>query len=578
MTAANAGQALATVLVEELVRNGLAHACLAPGSRSTPLALALVDHPGIRTHVLLDERSAAFCAVGIAKATGTAAAVACTSGTAAANLHPAIVEADRSRTPLLVLTADRPPELRATGANQTIDQIKLFGDTVRFFAEVGVPEALAGSVRYWRSTACHAWGCAHGQPGGPVHLNLALRDPLVPVPDAAGFPHTLDGRPGGRPWTATSRSAAVPPAEDVGTLRGIVATAERLLVVAGETPGGAGPALALAERAGWPLLADPLSGVRRGTMAVGCYEALLRQRGFAQDMQPDAVIRVGRPSASKPLGDLLTGLPPGVPQVVIDPDGDWADPGRSASWILRADPRVLDLVGESGSPPRAWTTEWLRADLEARTAIDEVLDAREAPSEPRTARDLAAWCPIGGTLVVASSMPVRDLESFMAPRAGLRILGNRGASGIDGFVSTTLGAALAARGAGPTVALAGDLSMLHDQNGLLLARGEPVEAIFVVVNNDGGGIFSFLPQAELPAHFERLFGTPQGLSFADLARAYGCDHRAVTAAGDLVTALDDAVEAGGVQLVEVATDRAENVALHRELWAAVSPGRPPPSA
>jgi len=542
MNAANAGQALATVLVDELVRNGLAHACLSPGSRSTPLALALVENPAVRTHVLLDERSASFCAVGIAKATGTAAAVACTSGTAAANQHPAVVEADRSRTPLLVLTADRPPELRATAANQTIDQIKLYGDAVRFFAEVGLPEALAGSVRYWRSTACHAWGRAHGSPGGPVHLNLALRDPLVPVPDAAGFPHPLDGRPGGRPWTATSRSLAAPTGEDVAALRGIVAAAERLLIVAGETPGGAGPALGLAERAGWPLLADPLSGVRSGVMAVGCYEALLRQPGFARDLQPDAVVRVGRLGASKPLGEVLAGLDPGVPQVVIDPDGDWADPGRSASWILRADPRVLDLVGEPGGPPRAWTTEWLRADLEARAAIDAVVDASVAPSEPRTARDVAAWCPIGGTLVVASSMPVRDLESFMAPRTGLRVLGNRGASGIDGFVSTTLGAALAG-GAGPIVALAGDLSMLHDSNGLLLARGEPVDAVFVVVNNDGGGIFSFLPQADLPAHFERLFGTPQGLPFADLSRAYGCGHRAVTAAGELIPALDDAIEA-----------------------------------
>src|SRR3979411_487 len=268
MKALNAGQALATVLVDELVRNGLAGACIAPGSRSTPVAMAFAAHPGVRIRVLIDERSAAFCALGIAKASATPAVLLCTSGTAAANFHPAVIEADRSRTPLLVLTADRPPELRGTGANQTIDQIKLYGDAVRWFAEVGVPEALPGSVAVWRSAARRAWAEAAGSPAGPVHLNLAFRDPLVPVADDAGVPDPLDGTAGGEPWTRSGSSPAGMAAGDVQRLREIIASAERCLVVAGEAPGGAAGARGFAESGGWPLLADPLSGARPGALAL----------------------------------------------------------------------------------------------------------------------------------------------------------------------------------------------------------------------------------------------------------------------------------------------------------------------
>lgn len=267
MKALNAGQALATVLVDELARCGLAHACIAPGSRSTPLAMAFAEHPAVRVEVIVDERSAAFAALGIAKATGRPAAVVCTSGTAAANFFPAVVEASESRTPMLVLTADRPPELRDTGANQTIDQVKLYGNAVRWFCEVGVPEAQAGSVAYWRSTACHAWAAATGSPAGPVQLNLAFREPLVPVADRAGFPHPLDGRPAGAPWTQVVHGLVIPDADAVAALATEVASVARGLIVAGE---GADRGIAaaglceLAEVAGWPVLADPLSGFQIG--------------------------------------------------------------------------------------------------------------------------------------------------------------------------------------------------------------------------------------------------------------------------------------------------------------------------
>jgi 2-succinyl-5-enolpyruvyl-6-hydroxy-3-cyclohexene-1-carboxylate synthase len=333
--------------------------------------------------------------------------------------------------------------------------------------------------------------------------------------------------------------------------------------VAGEAPGGSAGAQALAASGGWPLLADPLSGARRGATAISAYEAILRHPGFAGAMRPDLVVRVGRMGASKPLASYLG---PDVPQVVVDPDGDWADPGRSARWIIRTDPSELPSLVER-SDPHPWTQRWLEAEAAACAAIDAVLDAEDSPSEPRTARDLAAWCPDGATLVAASSMPIRDLESFMRPRSGLRVIANRGASGIDGFVSTTLGAALAGRG--PTVALAGDLSMLHDQNGLLLARSGSVDAVFVVVNNDGGGIFSFLPQAEFPGDFERLFGTPHGMPFEAVAALYRCGYRRVERAAGLTAAVGEALSAGGVHLVEVPTERTANVALHRRIWRAV---------
>ena len=397
-----------------------------------------------------------------------------------------------------------------------------------------------------------------------MHLNLAFRDPLVPVADEAGFPYPLDGRPGEEPWTRTGPPPSGMTSEDARRLRAIIASAERCLVVAGEAPSGGAGARVLAESGGWPLLADPLSGARSGVTAVSAYEALLRHPGFVTDMRPDLVVRAGRTGASKPLANYLG---PDVRQVVVDPDGDWADPTRSAEWIIRADPSTLpSLVEPSG--PRPWTQRWLEAERAARTAIDAVLDGEDFPSEPRAARDLAAWCPDGATLVAASSMPIRDLESFMRPRSGLRVIANRGASGIDGLVSTTLGAALA--GPGPTVALAGDLSMLHDQNGLLLARSGNVDAVFVVVNNDGGGIFSFLPQADFPGDFERLFGTPHGMSFEAVAGLYRCGYRRVERAAGLTGAVGDAWSAGGVHLVEVPTERTANVALHRRIWQEVS--------
>ena len=581
MRAANPSHALALVVVDELARGGVTDAVLAPGSRSTALAMALHDDERIRLHVEIDERSAAFLAVGLARCSGVPAAVVTTSGSAVANLHPGVVEADTGRVPLIVLSSDRPPELRHTGANQTIDQLKLFGDAVRHFVEVGVPADRDGEVAYWRSTVCRLLAASRGLAGppGPVHANLAFREPTVPLADdgravPASFPHVLDGRDGGRPWVAVARAPRLLDDDDIEALAARLSAVERGLVVVGQGSADTDPVLALARGLGWPVVAEPASGARRGPEVIAAAHHLLSHPGFAGAHRPDLVLRVGRAGLSPALSRLLGTE---VPQLLLDGDGGWEDPDRSVAELLAVDVadtcrRLAAQVGQGATPAAlaggAWLTSWLRAEAAARAALDAELDAEVTPSEPRVARDVVAGVPDGATLVVASSMPIRDVERYAAPRHGVRMLANRGASGIDGFVSTVLGVALCDRG--PVVALAGDLSLLHDANGFLLHPGaDGLDAVFVVVDNDGGGIFHFLPQAAFPASFERVFGTPHGRDLADLARLHRLGYAAVAGADELPGALTAALEAGGIQLVHVRTDRHANVELQRRLTAAV---------
>jgi 2-succinyl-5-enolpyruvyl-6-hydroxy-3-cyclohexene-1-carboxylate synthase len=535
----------ARVLVDELARQGLRDAVVAPGSRSAPLAYALAAHDRVRLHVRHDERSAAFLALGLALGSGRPAAVVCTSGTAAANLHPAVIEADLSAVPLVVLTADRPPELRGTGANQTIDQVGLYGRSVRWFAEVGVPEGRDGEPRYWRSLAARAAAEARGALGGapgPVHLNCPLREPLVGEPAAAS---------GGAGAVVADRTPVV---ADLTA----VTRAERGVVVAGH---GAPDGLpALAEVVGWPLLAEPHSGARTGPAALCSHDALLRHEPFAAAHRPEVAVVGGKPGLSR----ALLGWLDGVRQVAATRPGRFADPARNASEVVVADAVVAEPAPGAGR----WLATWRDADAVATGAIDALLDADEAPSEPRTARDLGACLPDGTALVAASSMPIRDLDAFLRPRDGLRVLSNRGASGIDGFTSTAAGVALVHDG--PVCAIAGDLSLLHDAGGLLVPPGGPrADLVAVVLNNDGGAIFSLLPHAG-HADFERLFGTPHGIDLAMLAATYRAGHRLVDRAADLAGAVGAARADGGIQLVEVRTDRVANAALHRRLLAAVS--------
>ncbi len=632
----NPSTAFASVLVDELARCGLREAVLAPGSRSAPLAMALWErsrHPrggeardpgggagGIRLHVRIDERSAAFLALGLAKASGRPVAVVCTSGTAAAHFHAAVIEADESGVPLIVLTADRPPELRDTGANQTIDQLKLYGAAVRWFSEAGVPEARTGQVAYWRSLACRAWACASGALGGfpgPVHVNVPLREPLVPdAPQGSGgtgaagpsWPEPLDGRPGGAPWTAVpagspagaaTRPMSHPPgpgplnATSTWTSALELPWTERGVVVCGDGDYDPAPLLRLAGEAGWPVLAEPSSGARRGPNALSAYPYLLELPEFLAGHRPDLIVSAGRPGLSRGQIAFLGRAGPASRHVVIaQGPGRWADPTRSATdvaaavrlaWKARPGREAAPAEAAPGraGPGRAgpgsrgertgWLGSWLAADVAARAAANAILDADGALSEPRLARDLAAALPSGSLLWVASSLPVRDLDHHLAPRAGLRVLASRGASGIDGLVSTAIGAALAHQtaGGGPAAALLGDLAVLHDAPGLFLGPDEPrPDLAIVVINNDGGGIFSALEQAAFPGPFERVFGTPHRARLDHLAASAGIPHSLLERAAELPTAL----RGQGLRIIEVAADRAAGTALRARLRDAAGRG------
>lgn len=567
---------LLRALCDELARCGVAGAVTSPGSRSTPVVLSLARAGGFPVFSQIDERSAGFFALGLAKATGRPAVLACTSGTAAANYLPAVIEASEARVPLIVLTADRPPELRATGAGQTIDQVKLYGDAVRLFTEVGVDVATPQTLRWIRALACRAVWTARGPRPGPVHLNLPLREPLVLDGPLRDDEPGAGGRPDGRPWVGhlprTSDAA-----EAARTLAPLVSAAPRGVVVLGrgERPASAAGAVsplasaasAFSAATGWPLLADPLSGARSGTGAIAHYDALLRIPAFARAARPRAVLRVGDLPTSKPLREWLAGLD--AVQVLVDPDGAWQDPAQVCDLTLDAEPAALlrALADGATTPPEPdWTRAWLGADARAAGALAATLG--DDLSEPRIALELGASLPPEATLVVASSMPVRDLETVAPARdAPLRVLSNRGANGIDGTIATAYG--VAAASPGPVVLLTGDVTLAHDAGSLLTATRIGVPLTVVLVDNGGGGIFDFLPVADETAEFETHVATPPGLDVAGLAQAYGLHLLPVEDLAGLRAAVEYGLSSDGTQIIHARTDRAENVALHRELWDAV---------
>jgi 2-succinyl-5-enolpyruvyl-6-hydroxy-3-cyclohexene-1-carboxylate synthase len=537
-----------------------------PGSRSTALVLAITGLPEAPLRMAIDERSAAFHALGWAKAVGRPAAVVTTSGSAVASLLPAVVEADLAATPLVVLTADRPPELRGVGANQTIDQARIFARFVRGSYDVGPPERHPAAPRWWRAIISQAVGRAMGGggPPGPVHVNLAFREPTVAVSDdgrARDDPYpagTDGGRPQQAPWTSTFGSV-LPAADAFAALTEMVETVRRGLIVAGA---GATPAVAdLGERIGWPVLATAESGLRTrpGVIATGHH--------LAARVSPEAVMRFGSIGPSQQMLELCSG---DSRQAVISPV--WSDPGRVAEVVVLADPGAVAerVEGSSSRAEPAWRAWWLEADRVARSALSEALDERLGePTVAAVAGRLGA-----DPLVVASSMPIRDVEAF-AFEVG-RVVANRGASGIDGLVSVALGAARA----GPRpLALIGDLSLLHDGNGFLVDEVPP--CVFVVVDNRGGGIFSFLPQGLwVGADFERLFATPPAVDLGDLARLHHLSFSVVETSVGLEEAVREGWERGDRCLVVVRSDRAENVAEHqrlaRRVEAALDELAPPP--
>ncbi|ADU51732.1 2-succinyl-6-hydroxy-2,4-cyclohexadiene-1- carboxylic acid synthase/2-oxoglutarate decarboxylase [Thermaerobacter marianensis DSM 12885] len=701
----------ALALMDGLVEAGVEHVVVCPGSRSTPLALAAARHPGVRLWIQLDERSAAFFALGLGRATGRPAAVVATSGTAPANFYPAVIEARYGRVPLVVLSADRPHELREFGAPQTVDQIHLYGRHAKWFADLPLPEDEPAARAFVTRAAVRAVAEALAAPAGPVHLNVPFREPLVPaalagagtecrLPDgqATGAPVTAGAAVGGPAGAGSVRLRSSPRGAEprlapaaltdaqAHELLGLLAGARRGIIVCGPlspvlaagpgtgpaggreggapvaVPGGAPLAVALtrlARRLGLPILADPLSGVRCGphvdpspeeSPVIDAYDAFLRDPQVAGTLAPDVVLRIGGLPVSKPLAQYLERYA-GAVQIVLD-EGGWPDPGHVAARVVRADPvracqQLADLAeamagqaaggpasepaevrgdpagsGEEGAgdpagardpagsgdgagsganpPPggpasAAWLALWQRINRLARQAAARQLAAWDEPAEPRVVAELAGLLPAGTVLFAGNSMPVRDVDTFFpASAVPVRFLANRGASGIDGVVSTAAG--VAAAGEGPVVLVIGDLSFYHDLNGLWAAARYRLPLVVVVVNNDGGGIFSFLPQARLdPGEFESLWGTPHGLDFRHAAALYGIPYRRASTWDDFRAAVQEAlaragttpgqaggstgatggstgpeVAAGGPAIVEVRTDRRRNVEHHRRVWQAVT--------
>ncbi len=574
MDPTNANTALASAFVEELARCGVRRAVISPGSRSTPLAVALWREADIEATVIVDERSAAFFALGAAQASGSPVALLCTSGTAAANYHPAICEADESAVPLIALSADRPPELRGIGAGQTIDQLKLFGSSVRWFCEVGTHDADDDGLLHLRSVACRAFAAARGEPRpGPVHLNLPWREPLAPLPVegavTATDPLALEGRDG-RPLTAVTPIDLEPSDFLLEEVAKHIGEAISGVIVAGRQldPELREPLAHLAREAGFPILAEPTSQIRCGphdrSHVVSAYDLLLRDEHFRNRVVPDLVLRFGAMPTSKPLRAWLAAS--GADEIVVDPLGAWNDPGRRAAAILRADPTELASgwaarLGEERPAPSAW----LEADAAARAAVAAELAATGETTEPGLHLALAAAHGDGDLVYTASSMPIRDQEAFLpAGEADALFLCNRGANGIDGLISSGIGAAVAT--GRPTTVITGDLGLLHDVGGLASLRNAETPVRIVVIDNDGGGIFHFLPQAEAlgGGEFEALLGTPRGVSAARAAALFNLPHRRLESLEEVPEALG-----GGTGLYEVKVDREANVEIHRRLAAAV---------
>ena len=549
-------QTFAATFVDELAAQGIEYACVSPGSRSAPIAMALQRHPKIKVIIHVDERSGSFFGLGLGKATGKPAVLLCTSGTAAAEFHPAVVEASYSRTPLIVITADRPPELQDAGANQAIDQQRLYGTAVRWFFDPGTPVDMPGAARMWRRLAARAVAEAAG---GPVHLNLPFREPLVPPP---GHVPSAEGEAG---QTATS-GRVLPTPTQLATLASALQRARRPLVVAGEMRDGERLAPALT-RLGLPVLAEPGSQLRRGETggAVESYEALLRA-GWSLEHGPDLVIRIGGTPTSRAMNSWLAAASP--PTFLIDPDHAWPDQDHLARHVVACDPQAL-LEALPPVSRASWRDEWLAAGKKAGAAISATLISTPL-HEGHIVRALASRLPEAAQVFIGSSMPIRAADSFWPlSKPQQRFYGNRGASGIDGLVSTGLGVATG-RSDVPTVLLLGDLSVYHDMNGLWAIGRHGVKATVIVCDNNGGGVFNFLPQAQHPDVFEEIFATPLGLDFAQVARLYGLVYSPVTDRSGLEPAISDAIDKATPTMVVVRFKRDDSVSGHRLCWEAAA--------
>ena len=548
--AADAQASFCATVVAQWRALGLDTAFVAPGSRSTPMALALDAAPGWRVEVFLDERSAAFAALGFGVATRRPAVVLCTSGTAAAHFHGAVIEADLSAVPLLVVAADRPPELRDVGAPQTIDQIKMFGSSVRWFHDPGVADW--STADRWSSLAAHCVHAATGPRPGPVHLNLPFREPLVGEASVEASASVA----------ITTQRGDVRLGEDglrhlAGRLSG-----RRGVIVAGRGSGFSVDELAAA--LDWPVFAEPRA-LCRGERVVRHFDSIVRAERFSSAHRPDIVLRVGEPPASKVTGQWLASC--GAEQIHVTATDGFFDPDARVGSRFVADPTDLahDLAAIVSPCAGSWCSAWTAAERAASEVIDREIGAMPL-SGPSTARNLVGSLPRGAHLVVSSSMPVRDVEWFGGRGDELVVHANRGANGIDGVVATAIGVATAT---GSTVGvLIGDVALLHDSSSLAGLSRRGLDVRIVVTDNDGGGIFHYLPQASVvdADRFEKLFGTPHGSDLAALGRAHGLRTAVVTTNDELAAAS----AAPGPSLTVVSTDRRVDLDVHRRLHAAVA--------
>ena len=584
----NRNYALAGAFVDELARCGLEHVCICPGSRSSPLAIAFARHPGIRKWVHLDERSASFFALGMARATARPVALVCSSGTAGANFFPAVVEARYGSVPLLALTADRPPEVVDWGALQTIDQTRIYGIHAKWSVNMPPPEATTELMSYTRSAACRAYFSAGSAPAGPVHVNFPFRDPLEPAVAPSDFPASVPeqdiaawrGREDGKPFVFSPDSEKNPRLEDIRPLAADLDATERGLIVCGPQSGSMPVELVtgLAGKLGYPLLADALSGVRCGphdrSLVIDSYDAFIRYDELADSMAPELVIRLGALPVSKPLTQYLEKHRQ-ARHILVDESHDWRDPFRLTSQLFPVSSALFcESLSSALHVERSdgdWSRRWQGIADSSRAALDGALDGCSEMFEGKVFSRLAALLPDDAVLFAGNSMPIRDMDTFFpSTHRSIQFMANRGASGIDGVVSSALGVAAVSQKR--VVLVLGDISLYHDMNGLLAARAHGLNATIIVLNNNGGGIFSFLPQADYQDVFEPYFGTPHGLTFHAAAEMYGLHYSLADDWETFDRSVRESLSGNGTVLIEVPGDRERNVVLHRQVWEAVSAG------
>ncbi|KAB2338922.1 2-succinyl-5-enolpyruvyl-6-hydroxy-3-cyclohexene-1-carboxylic-acid synthase [Cytobacillus depressus] len=558
--------------VSELVKNGVEDVVVSPGSRSTPMAMIMAEHPELRVHIHVDERSAAFFALGIAKASRKPAAILCTSGTAAANYFPAIVEAKVSRVPLIVLTADRPHELRDVGAPQAIDQIHLYGNHVKWFVEMAPPEHSAGMIRYARTVCARAAATAKNSPAGPVHLNFPFREPLIPHLERDDL-FELTERTGEyvsiQPGELTLSNEQY---EEIGKR---ISSFTNGMIICGpiETAQFSDAVIALAEKLQFPILADPLSQLRSGKHSgeyiIDTYDTILKNEKAKKALKPDVIIRFGAMPVSKPLTIFLKEHQD-VYQYVVDGGGGFRDPGMVSSEMIYCQETefcrsILPFIERENES--LLLAKWQKINGVTRSHLGKI-NALDELSEGKLFYQLAKLLPSGATLFVGNSMPIRDLDTFFHFNdKSISVMANRGANGIDGVISTALGAGTIQQ---PLYLALGDLTFFHDLNGLIAAKQYGIDINILLINNNGGGIFSFLPQASHPKNFEQLFGTPLDLKFQYAVEMYGGHYDLITDWEHFSTVMNQNKEKSGLKVMEITTNREKNIREHRELWEDVT--------